>query len=262
MKIAILYICTGSYSEFFEAFYMSSKQYFLPEVQKHFFVWTDNEGISFNRPDVFLYYKSCEGFPKDSLFKFKMFLQAADELKEYDYIYFFNSNSLFTRPVGEEILPNETGLAMGVWPGRRERQHPMFYPYERNKKSLAYIPPFQKNYRYYMGGINGGTSDEYLKMIRVLACNIQTDYENGIIAKVHDESHINAYLRKHPCKALGPEFCWPEEWKAEGFEPKIILRDKVKTNASFNKGRKSTLFAKVKKGINYLLNAIRWYIRF
>ena len=30
MKIAILYICTGRYAQFFHDFYQSAKQYFLP----------------------------------------------------------------------------------------------------------------------------------------------------------------------------------------------------------------------------------------
>lgn len=47
-------------------------------------------------------------------------MQAEEQLKKYDYIYFINANALFLKPVGEEILPDETGLAMGIWRGTRE----------------------------------------------------------------------------------------------------------------------------------------------
>ena len=122
-------------------------------------------------------------------------------------------------------MPDETGLAMGAWPGKREHQHPMFFPYERNKKSNAYIPPFGNNYTYFMGGLNGGTAKAYLQMIQTLSENIRDDYNRGIIAMVHDESHINAYLRTHPCKKLGRVFCLPEEIVQKDDKPKNIFSE-------------------------------------
>lgn len=260
MRIAILYICTGRYNIFFNGFYQSCKKYLLKEAEKHFYVWTDNNQIGEGKGDVTIMHKECAGFPADSLFRFEMFLQIEEELKNYDYIYFFNANSEIRRPIGEEILPDDSGLAMGIWPGKRENQHPMFFPYERNKKSLAYIAPHGKNYAYFMGGLNGGTPKAYLQMIRTLSDNIRDDYKRGIIAKVHDESHINAYLRTHACKKLGREFCLPEEWIQEGEEPKNVFRNKVLVDPYFNKGRKFNLWARLRKGCGILWNAVNWYI--
>lgn len=260
MKIAILYICTGRYNRFFSGFYESCKKYFLPEADKTFFVWTDDIHLADNLDDVIIHFKKCAGFPADSLFRFEMFLQAEDELKKYDYIYFFNANAEIRHPVGVEILPDESGLAMGIWPGKRERQHPMFFPYERNKKSLAYVAPYGENYTYFMGGINGGTSEAYLQMMHTLSKNIRDDYNRGIVAKVHDESHINAYLRIHPCKKLDRMCCMPEEWIKDGEQPKIVFRNKVCVDSYFNKGRKSGIIAKLKKGISMIWDAVRWYL--
>jgi Glycosyltransferase family 6. len=111
-----------------------------------------------------------------------------------------------------------------------------------------------------MGGINGGRTKEYLDMARTLAKNIHDDYDRGIIAAVHDQSHINAYLRTHKCKIIPQEYCWPEEWPADGFEPKMIFRDKVKVDPYFNKGRKFTPLARIKKGISLAWNVLRWYL--
>ena len=262
MKLAILYICTGKYNQFFQDFYNSSEKYLLiNDSEKHYFVWTDDDNL-YVADNVILIHKNCAGFPADSLFRFEMFLQAEEELKSFDYIYFFNANALFLRPVGEEILPNGSGLAMGIWPGRRERQHPMFFPYERNKHSLAYIAPYGEDYTYFMGGINGGTSEAYLEMIRTLAHNIRDDYDRGIVAKVHDESHINAYLRLHKCKKLGREFCLPEEWVQDNETPKMMFRNKTLVDPYFNKGRSSSIYAKLRKGTKILWNIVRWYLRF
>lgn len=260
MKVAILYICTGKYNKFFSGFYESAEKYLLNGVDKTYFVWTDDNTVAEGLSNVNIYHKECAGFPADSLFRFEMFLQAEAELKEYDYVYFFNANAEFVKPIGKEILPDDTGLAMGRWPGKRERQHCMFYPYERNKKSLAYIEPGKPPYIYFMGGLNGGTSEVYLQMIRTLASNIRKDYDNGIIAKVHDESHINAYMRTHKCKVLPSCFNVPEEHHNDN--AKMVLRNKSLIDPYFNKGRKFHPWARFKKGCGILWNVVRWYLRF
>ena len=260
-NLAILYICTGKYNQFFSLFYSSAEKYLLVGYNKHYFVWTDDDQLADNLENITIIHKECAGFPADSLFRFEMFLQVEDKLKEYDFIYFLNANAEFKRPVNEEILPDESGLAMGIWGGRREHQHPMFYPYERNKKSLAYVAPYKPPYVYFMGGLNGGRSKQYLEMVRTLAANIRDDYERGIIAKFHDESHINAYLRIHQCKVLPTDLNVPEEFPAAKFA-KMIFREKTHIDPYFNKGRKTTIFARFKKGISVIWSVIRWYLKF
>lgn len=259
MTIAILYICTGRYNKFFEGFYDSCEMYFMNHSDKHYFVWTDDMELSAAK-NVSLIYRKCQGFPADSLFRFEMFLKVRDELQQFDYIYFFNANTAFCCPIEEEILPNESGLVAAKWPGR-DKQSPILYPYERNKKSLAYIAPFNPPYVYYMGGVNGGAAPAYLEMIDTCALNIRTDYENGIIAHVHDESHINKYLRSHACKVLTNEYCWPEEWKSSSFVPKIIFREKTAIDPYFNKGRDMSLWGKVKKASTLVYRTIQWYLQ-
>lgn len=261
MKVAILYICTGKYNQFFDVFYESSEKYFLSKAHKTYFVWTDDDTLVDGLGNVKLFHKECAGFPADSLFRFEMFLQAEEELTKFDYIYFIQANAQFLQPVDEELLPDESGLAFAIWGGKMLKKPVCFYPYERNKKSLAYVAPYGKNYIYFMAGINGGRSKEYLELSRTLAANIRDDYDRGIIAKVHDQSHINAYLRTHKCKIITPEYCWPEEWPTD-FEPKMIFRDKYKYGSYFRRGRKTTIPARLKKGGLMLLNAIRWYLKF
>lgn len=263
MRLAVLYICTGRYTIFFRDFVKSCEKYFLPGVEKVFFVWTDDRTLGEGLSQIRIQYRPCGGFPADTLFRFEMFLQVKAELESFDYIYFFNANALFLQPVGEEILPDTTGLAMGRWPGRRLRQHPMFYPYERNKQSTAYIPPRKPPYVYYMGGLNGGTSAAYLDMVQTLSENIRKDWDHGIVAYVHDESHINRYLRDHPCKILGLEFSTPEELTQKSsidYEPKIIFRDKVLLDPYFNKGRDQTTIGRIKKAFNVMKRAVEWYL--
>lgn len=260
MKIAILYICTGKYNQFFKGFYESAMKFFLPEHEKTFFVWTDNDHIADGLNNVTVTHKECQGFPLDSLFRFEMFLDVEKELADYDYIFFIQSNAKFLQSVGEEILPDDSGLSIGIWGGVMLKRPAYLYPYERNKKSLAYVAPYGKNYIYYMAGINGGRTKDYMDMVRTLAHNIRDDYNRNIIAKVHDQSHINAYLRNHRCKIISPEYCWPEESPCD-IQPKMIFRDKVKVDPYFDKGRKHSIGAKIKKGCGMVFDIFRWYLK-
>lgn len=267
MKIAILYICTGVYNRFFEGFYESSEKFFLHnKAKKDYFVFTDDLMLS-DAQNVHLIERKCQGFPADSLFRFEMFVQAKEQLFAFDYIYFFNANAEFRLPVNEEILPDETGLAMGLWYNQEKPwwnlwhifDLPAFYSYERNKHSLAYIPPYGKDYKHFMGGLNGGRPKEYVEMIETLAKNIRDDYNRGIVAIAHDQSHINAYMRSHECKIIPKEYCWPEEWKAK-FSPKIVFRDKTVLGNIFVKGRNPSIWGKVKRNIKRIQHALSWYV--
>ncbi|MBR3471034.1 MAG: globoside alpha-1,3-N-acetylgalactosaminyltransferase 1 [Prevotella sp.] len=258
MRIAVLYICTGVYNQFFSGFYQSAHQFFFKgTADVEYFVFTDDKELS-SAPDVHLFEKKFEGFPKDSLFRFDMFLSIGERLQPFDYLFFFNANMLFVAPVGEEILPKDEKLAAVLHPGYYNK--PAFlYPYERNKQSTAYIPPLSNDYHYYMGSLNGGKTADFLELARVCSENIHKDYDQGIVAIFHDESHLNRYFRAHPCKGLLPCFAYPEGSKLP-FSPKIIIRDKEKIATYFKKGRDYTLSGRMKHGLSILRRAIGWYI--
>lgn len=261
MRIAILYICTGKYNQFWDGFYQSSEEYFLKgKADKEYFVFTDNMELCKDK-QVHLHYRECQGFPFDSLFRFDLFLSIEKEIADFDYIYFFNANMQFVKLVGEEFLPTEEdgNLAAVLHPLILRRPF-FFYSYERNKKSLAYIPLVRHHqYRYYMGSLNGGRAKEYLELVRTCAKNTRADYDKGIIAMVHDESHLNRYLFDHKCKALAPSYAYPEG-KDMGYEPIILIRDKVKVDKYFNKGRDTSKLGKVKMVWSWIYRAILWVV--
>lgn len=259
MKIAILYICTGRYNKFFKGFYESCEKYFLKNVANiEYIVFTDDNSIS-DSPKVHIYHKECQGFPMDSLMRFDMFLSVKDELTKYDYCFFFNANMLFVDYVGEEFLPNESGLMAVTHPGYYNK--PAFlYPYERRVKSTAYIPPFKDEYRYYMGSLNGGKTSDYLKLIKTCSDNIHKDLDNGIIAIFHDESQLNKYLSEHTCSTVSPAYAFPEGANLP-FAPKIVIRDKTKVDPYFNKGRNRTLYGRIKQAFYISIRGVCWFLK-
>jgi hypothetical protein len=108
-------------------------------------------------------------------------------------------------------------------------QHPCFcdskpndFTYERQQKSLAYIP-FGAGEFYYQGCFFGGRVDYFLEMSRILEERITIDENNGHIAIWYDESHMNWYFLniKKP-KMLHPGYSFPEIYMNRF--PKFIMQ--------------------------------------
>lgn len=231
MTIGILYVCTGKYTIFWDEFYTSFKKNFCKSSEKKFFVFTDANDLKYaDNQDVRVVYQEQLGWPYDTLMRFSMFNKAKNELSECDYIYFFNANMVCEKEViEEEILPcigKGQQLVVVKHPGYGSKKM-MYCPLERNSKSLAYIP-YNKGRVYVCGGVNGGTASAYLQLINDLKERIDNDLSNGIIAKFHDESHLNKYiLNREDVRVLTPEFCNPDDLSIP-YEKKIRLLDKRK----------------------------------
>ncbi len=226
-KIAILYICTGKYDVFWKEFFESYEEKFLTESRKEYFVFTDAEKL--------LYEDECDrihkifqkqlGWPYDTLMRFSMFDSIAEQLKEFDYIYFMNANCKCVAKITEdEFLPKEKDILVVQHPGEYNKK-PKKYSYDRNPESTAYIPVGEGQY-YICGGINGGKSKAYLSLIKDLKNNIDIDLSKNVIAKWHDESHINHYIYVNDnWEMRSPSYCYAEDWTLP-FEPKILVREK------------------------------------
>jgi histo-blood group ABO system transferase len=80
--------------------------------------------------------------------------------------------------------------------------------------------------QYFAGGFNGGSKHEYLKMSKELSDNIDEDFNNGIIAVWHDESHMNRYfINNPPTKILGVEYCTPSNLINKNTKLSAIVKD-------------------------------------
>ena len=259
MNIAILYICTGEYSIFWNNFYESSEKFFMKSIQKHYFVFTDDESI-INSNSITKIYKKSRGFPLDSLFRFEMFWSIRNLFEGFDYTFFFNSNMQFNEYVGFEILPmyNSSGLVALLHPSLY-LSNPRSFPYERNKKSLAYIPNLERNYKYFMGSLNGGKTSSYLQLISECMKNIQIDFDNDIIAIFHDESHLNRYLYdKEDVLELMPSYGYPEYFHLP-MRKKIIMLEKTRFSSFFSKNKnKKLLISRIKRKFLFLYHYLVW----
>lgn len=233
-KIGILYICTGVYKVLWKEFYESAEKYLLPELEKHYYVFTDADAVDYEdeNPRIHRIWQEAYPWPYATLKRFSIFLQCEEELKKFDYLFFFNADAQFVYPINQYmILPREylgEELVVVRHAGYYNTSK-LYYTYDRNPRSKAFIP-FGRGNVYVCGGVNGGTAEGYLKMCRELSTRVEADLKNGIIAKWHDESHLNKYILEHRnYRLLSPEFTHPsQDWWVVPFDAIVVIRDKTK----------------------------------
>lgn len=214
MKIAIMYICTGKYERFWDAFYLSSQQYFYPDSEKHYFVFTESPRVMGQKhPNVTCIYQKKVGWPYDTLLRFHWFSMVQDQIAQYDYCYYCNANSVFTGLVTPEIIPLPTAeepLILWCHTAHYDDYSSNDITTESNPNSTAYVGP-DVACRQHGGGFFGGTGQAFLEMTLDLRDNIQKDLDNGIIAVWHDQSHIIKYGAERPYLEVGRDLICQEE---------------------------------------------------
>ncbi len=247
--IAILYIGIGDYICFWDDFYNTFERNFLLECKKEYYVFTDRVSLFSNRVEsVHLIEQQNLGWPGNTLYRFDMFLKVKDMIKDVGYIFFFNANYLCNKQVEAKEFGNFSKPLLFV-------KHPGFFGlknyyfnYDRNKKSLAYVP-YGKGVYYVQGCLMGGQPQAFFDMCEELSKNIHRDDENGIMAEWHDESHINRYIiDRDDYMALEPGYAYPEFTAGNRpYERILVLRDKEKYIKYKEKKKRSKYWLYYKK---------------
>jgi len=189
-------------------------------------------------------------WPYPTLMRYHLFLNEEERLKDYDYIFYMDLDMRVVDIVGDEILGDELTMA----------EHPMYAlrreyipPYEPNRNSAAYVPrlgcvltdELGKQYfkpLYAAGGFQGGTSQSFIKAMKVMKENIDKDFTNNYVAIWNDESHWNKYLYGYSGNlvVLSPSYVYPDSLIEEyyvkvwgrNYPPKIITLTKKFTTSA------------------------------
>ena len=90
--------------------------------------------------------------------------------------------------------------------------------WEVRRASMAFVPRAQRS-SYYCGAIWWGRGQHFLEMIDALAIRTSQDSANGVMARWHDESHLNWWATANSHNAKSPAFC---------FAPKLRWLDRVR----------------------------------
>lgn len=79
--------------------------------------------------------------------------------------------------------------------------------WEKRKISSAYVDRRRRNI-YICGGVWMGKLNSIKTMSRKLQENVDLDLADNLIARWHDESHLNQYYVNSNAHLVGPEFCF------------------------------------------------------
>jgi hypothetical protein len=223
MKIGLLIIATNKYTQFLQPLIESADNFFLRGFDITYFVFTNQEiNISSARNIVKINVEHKE-WPWMTLERYKIFSENEEILSKMDYLYYCDADMKFVGRMGEEIIGKTVAT---IHPGFFHNPHLSNVALEKRPESLAYLPPNTIR-RYYAGGFNGGSSNEFLKMSKIISENIDKDLkEYNIIAEWHDESHMNRYFHENrPSIELPPSYCYPESWSLP-FDKILLALDK------------------------------------
>jgi hypothetical protein len=239
-KVGIIIIATGKYDVFLRPLIDSIDKYFFRSLHVDIFIFSDKESDLPTYERLYLYWAEIEHipFPFATLYRYRHITRFSEWLTS-DNLYYIDVDMLLVDEVGDEILPDESGLVAV--------HHPGFYAkggWGDNGtpiQSRAYLTPSLRN-DYFAGGFQGGERTAYLKACKLMSEDIDIDldtakeigWENnsGVLARYHDESFWNKYLKYHPFKALTPRYCMVEElnlrelWGISDIKPAILALHK------------------------------------
>lgn len=204
MNIAVLTIATNEYSKLFFNFKKEIIKYFLPSENREIFLFTDNLEINHNK----LINIPHLPWPLCTLLRFHHINKHKEKFINFDFLYYIDIDMIPHTLIDKEVLPNENEIVCvkHFW------QHDSFESYENlNEKSTAYVKLTDsfKN-KYCQGCFFGTKTESFLEMSKILEDNINKDLKNNIIAKWHDESHLNKYIISHPHKCLDSKYAHPQ----------------------------------------------------
>jgi histo-blood group ABO system transferase len=215
----------------------SASDQFLPNNKVVFHVFTDQEQkieefrIRNPKIQVIIHPIPSYGWPEATLLRYRIYEEHFAKLTE-DILMHLDADMLITASAEHifEKLDFLDGLHFVSHPGYwRPKGLPrtMFYlvnptfmlrdlklfleygglgTWEKRRKSTAYVPR-RKRDKYACGGIWFGSNEPFKSFVRNMSRNVDQDLQNGVIAKWHDESHLNRWVSEGSYILVTPSLC-------------------------------------------------------
>ncbi len=187
-SVALCAVAGGTvYEEYAAALMASAHQLFWPSMNRTFSIIPGEKG-----------------WPNGTLMRYHRLLE---NWPQTDYVFLCDADMLVESAVGPEILGD--GISATVHPGYVGKPR-LEFPYEDRPASAACVPP-ERGEHYFCGGFVGGVADRFILLAAAIVDAIDADTANGIVARWHDESHLNRLLAEEsPSVILSPAYCHPE----------------------------------------------------
>jgi FkbM family methyltransferase len=218
-NIAIIFIGLSKYSLFYDRFYESVQANFLPNINKHFFVFSDKDFLVEKDDETFTLTGGFDS-PRDiKLHKFHFIKSAWKKIKEYEYVVYFDADNVIRQPIDEKVFFDHDKPMMGVvhpWGSIKNSKD----KFESDPKSAAYIHEDEIEIAYHQSCFWGGWTSKIEDLVnecyKTLDHDIKIDHKNK--NKICDEAHVNRYfaLNKDDLYSLDRDYANPgEAYQAE-----------------------------------------------
>jgi len=125
------------------------------------------------------------------LLKYVSLSKKFDCFNFYDYLYLLTPDLKINLPIGRKVLFNDFICLKHPHFNNIEK---VFFPYERNNNSQAFLDSNFYNNIYYSDIFMGGRRSLIKKFIQVVSSGIEEDLKKDCFANLGEESYLNKYL--------------------------------------------------------------------
>jgi hypothetical protein len=259
-ELTIFSVATDRYLEFWLELLNSAEHFIDKDVDVQWILFTNRKNeipkVVVERLGANLVKVPFESapWPMPTLLRYELLAKAADKVKG-EIVMHLDADMLFVSSLSKndlEKLTQDNNITLVRHPGFfRPRyfsrvefyiKHPRYVlsdlksfvlnggigSWEKSNSSLAFVP---RNGRkvYVCGAIWLGKSESIIDLCRLLSERINKDLSNNIIAKFHDESHLNWFAANNVVKLLTPKYCFEGKYpQLKHLVPIIIAVDKPK----------------------------------
>ena len=189
-NVGLVVTAIGKYTRFMPKLFETADRYFLPSQNVTYVIFTDKtaevQAINSIRPKL-TFNEFNLGWPRNTMMRFAFILKHGESLKQFDFLYTLDADSLFRVAVDSEILSFRVGALHAYYFYKTRRP----FSYDTNPYSTAYVNIAVEGEYYFYGGLFGGCTQEILRMSSTIQKNIERDLEINYLALWHDESHVN-----------------------------------------------------------------------
>ena len=257
-QLTIFSVATDRYLEFWVDLVNSAEQFLAKDLTVQWIIFTNRRSeipqkltAKLGRDLLIVDFASVP-WPMPTLLRYELLASVKHNI-EGEIIIHLDADMLFVGKVSRNDLIEAMGrneVALVRHPGfyrprkfakiRFYFKHPVFIirdiklyllnggigSWEMNSKSLAYVPRRKRNV-YVCGGTWFGKKKSIIELCELLSCRTKADLANNVMAKFHDEGHINWYAANHQVSIADSKFCLePSYSQLVGIKPLLIAIDK------------------------------------
>ena len=229
MKIAVTFWGTQKYIEFLPQWYERLEKYFIPEVEKKYFVFTDGD-LEGSPDNVVKMEIPHYGFPTTYHKTFEEMMKLEDKVSDCEWLISVDADLYAWEEIKYSDFFDDTKKYIGV-------HHPChkvgFQPhnqlpgsYDVNPLSNACIDDSIMDMSvYYQGCLWGGKVPYIFDMIRKIDEWTKEDVSKNIQARFYEESYMNKWFLTHrdETHTLASDYAFPEMFEQYCDFPKKMV---------------------------------------